>query len=140
MRKEGNKMLEINRYTKQIKVTRGDRVTFQAIPLTYVLDKDGNKVIGTGGLPEVTPYTFVTGDVATLTVKKKAEKDSPVIFKLTSSDGSFTITSDLTKDLALGDYKYDISLTSASGEPYNYIRTPSDKSPTLTIMEVTKEE
>lgn len=133
-------MLEINRYTKQIKVTRGDRVTFQAIPLTYVLDKDGNKVIGTGGLPEVTPYTFVTGDVVTLTVKKKAEKDSPVIFKLTSSDGSFTIASDLTKDLALGDYKYDISLTSAGGEPYNYIRTPSDKSPTLTIMEVTKEE
>ena len=46
--------------------------------------------------------------------------------KVTSSDGSFTIASDLTKDLALGDYKYDISLTSAGGEPYNYIRTPSD--------------
>ena len=100
---------------KTIKLTRGDtsRLT---VPITNLANNG--------------EYTMESGDILYFTVKKTA-KDSDFLFqKSVTGSNSIHIKPEDTADLSFGKYKYDVQLTTATGDVYTVIE-PS----TFEVME-----
>ena len=100
---------------KTIKLTRGDTARL-TVPIT--------------NLANTGEYTMESGDILYFTVKKTA-KDSDFLFqKSVTGSNSIHIKPEDTADLSFGKYKYDVQLTTATGDVYTVIE-PS----TFEVME-----
>ena len=100
---------------KTIKLTRGDTARLPVPIIT--LANNGE-------------YTMESGDILYFTVKKTA-KDSDFLFqKSVTGSNSIHIRPEDTADLSFGKYKYDVQLTTATGDVYTVIE-PS----TFEVME-----
>lgn len=89
-----------------IRLTRGDTARF-TIPITN--ETNGEE------------YTMQSGDILYLTIKKSGKDYEPLLQK--SAKGSNVIKIDPldTKELAFNKYKYDVQLTTESGDVYTII-------------------
>lgn len=100
---------------KTIKLTRGDTARL-IVPITNLANNG--------------EYTMESGDILYFTVKKTA-KDSDFLFqKSVTGSNSIHIKPEDTADLSFGKYKYDVQLTTATGDVYTVIE-PS----TFEVME-----
>lgn len=100
---------------KTIKLTRGDTARL-TVPIINLANNG--------------EYTMESGDILYFTVKKTA-KDSDFLFqKSVTGSNSIHIRPEDTANLSFGKYKYDVQLTTATGDVYTVIE-PS----TFEIME-----
>lgn len=100
---------------KTIKLTRGDTARL-TVPIVNLANNG--------------EYTMESGDILYFTVKKTA-KDSDFLFqKSVTGSNSIHISPEDTADLSFGKYKYDVQLTTATGDVYTVIE-PS----TFEVME-----
>lgn len=100
---------------KIIKLTRGDTARL-TVPIINLANNG--------------EYTMESGDILYFTVKKTA-KDSDFLFqKSVTGSNSIHIRPEDTADLSFGKYKYDVQLTTATGDVYTVIE-PS----TFEVME-----
>ena len=100
---------------KTIKLTRGDTARL-TVPIINLANNG--------------EYTMESGDILYFTVKKTA-KDSDFLFqKSVTGSNSIHIKPEDTADLSFGKYKYDVQLTTATGDVYTVIE-PS----TFEVME-----
>ena len=100
---------------KTIKLTRGDTARL-TVPIINLANNG--------------EYTMESGDILYFTVKKTA-KDSDFLFqKSITGSNSIHIRPEDTADLSFGKYKYDVQLTTATGDVYTVIE-PS----TFEVME-----
>lgn len=100
---------------KTIKLTRGDTARL-TVPIINLANNG--------------EYTMESGDILYFTVKKTA-KDSDFLFqKSVTGSNSIHIRPEDTAALSFGKYKYDIQLTTATGDVYTVIE-PS----TFEVME-----
>ena len=100
---------------KTIKLTRGDTARL-TVPIINLANNG--------------EYTMKSGDILYFTVKKTA-KDSDFLFqKSVTGSNSIHIKPEDTADLSFGKYKYDVQLTTATGDVYTVIE-PS----TFEVME-----
>ena len=100
---------------KTIKLTRGDTARL-TVPITNLANNG--------------EYTMESGDILYFTVKKTA-KDSDFLFqKSVTGSNSIYIKPEDTANLSFGKYKYDVQLTTATGDVYTVIE-PS----TFEVME-----
>lgn len=91
---------------KTIKLTRGDTARL-TVPITNLANNG--------------EYTMESGDILYFTVKKTA-KDSDFLFqKSVTGSNSIHIKPEDTADLSFGKYKYDVQLTTATGDVYTVI-------------------
>lgn len=92
----------------EIQLTRGDTAKLTVFP-----------TIGEG--EEKQPYIVQEDDILTFTVKKSySARDVAIEKKLTGST-TFHIEPKDTKGLAFGNYKYDVQLTTSTGDNYTFI-------------------
>lgn len=89
-----------------VRLTRGDSATF-TVALVY---KDTD-----------TPYEIGENDTVTMTVKKSTKNTEFVMQKTVVGSNNISIQPSDTKGLAFGKYKYDVQLTTASGDVYTVI-------------------
>lgn len=100
---------------KTIKLTRGDTARL-TVPIVNLANNG--------------EYTMESGDILYFTVKKTA-KDSDFLFqKSVTGSNSIHIRPEDTAALSFGKYKYDVQLTTATGDVYTVIE-PS----TFEVME-----
>lgn len=100
---------------KTIKLTRGDTARL-TVPIINLANNG--------------EYTMESGDILYFTVKKTA-KDSDFLFqKSVTGSNLIHIRPEDTADLSFGKYKYDVQLTTATGDVYTVIE-PS----TFEVME-----
>lgn len=100
---------------KTIKLTRGDTARL-TVPIINLANNG--------------EYTMESGDILYFTVKKNA-KDSDFLFqKSVTGSNSIHIRPEDTAALSFGKYKYDVQLTTATGDVYTVIE-PS----TFEVME-----
>ena len=100
---------------KTIKLTRGDTARL-TVPIINLANNG--------------EYTMESGDILYFTVKKTA-KDSDFLFqKSVTGSNSIHIRPEDTAVLSFGKYKYDVQLTTATGDVYTVIE-PS----TFEVME-----
>ena len=100
---------------KNIKLTRGDTARL-TVPIINLANNG--------------EYTMESGDILYFTVKKTA-KDSDFLFqKSVTGSNSIHIRPEDTATLSFGKYKYDVQLTTATGDVYTVIE-PS----TFEVME-----
>lgn len=100
---------------KTIKLTRGDTARL-TVPIINLANNG--------------EYTMESGDILYFTVKKTA-KDSDFLFqKSVTGSNSIHIRPEDTANLSFGKYKYDVQLTTATGDVYTVIE-PS----TFEVME-----
>lgn len=100
---------------KIIKLTRGDTARL-TVPIINLANNG--------------EYTMESGDILYFTVKKTA-KDSDFLFqKSVTGSNSIRIRPEDTANLSFGKYKYDVQLTTATGDVYTVIE-PS----TFEVME-----
>lgn len=100
---------------KTIKLTRGDTARL-TVPIINLANNG--------------EYTMESGDILYFTVKKTA-KDSDFLFqKSVTGSNSIHIRPEDTAALSFGKYKYDVQLTTATGDVYTVIE-PS----TFEVME-----
>ena len=100
---------------KTIKLTRGDTARL-TVPIINLANNG--------------EYTMESGDILYFTVKKTA-KDTDFLFqKSVTGSNSIHIRPEDTADLSFGKYKYDVQLTTATGDVYTVIE-PS----TFEVME-----
>lgn len=100
---------------KTIKLTRGDTARL-TVPIINLANNG--------------EYTMESGDILYFTVKKTA-KDTDFLFqKSVTGSNSIHIKPEDTADLSFGKYKYDVQLTTATGDVYTVIE-PS----TFEVME-----
>lgn len=100
---------------KIIKLTRGDTARL-TVPIINLANNG--------------EYTMESGDILYFTVKKTA-KDSDFLFqKSVTGSNSIHIRPEDTAALSFGKYKYDVQLTTATGDVYTVIE-PS----TFEVME-----
>lgn len=100
---------------KIIKLTRGDTARL-TVPIINLANNG--------------EYTMESGDILYFTVKKTA-KDTDFLFqKSVTGSNSIHIKPEDTADLSFGKYKYDVQLTTATGDVYTVIE-PS----TFEVME-----
>lgn len=100
---------------KIIKLTRGDTARL-TVPIINLANNG--------------EYTMESGDILYFTVKKTA-KDTDFLFqKSVTGSNSIHIRPEDTADLSFGKYKYDVQLTTATGDVYTVIE-PS----TFEVME-----
>lgn len=91
---------------KIIKLTRGDTARL-TVPIINLANNG--------------EYTMESGDILYFTVKKTA-KDSDFLFqKSVTGSNSIHIRPEDTADLSFGKYKYDVQLTTATGDVYTVI-------------------
>lgn len=77
------------------------------------------------GAPKV-PYELQDGDELTLTIRERAESDSPILLQLHSLTGSFVFDPQDTADIPVGKYSFDVQLTMADGEIHTIIPKTGD--------------
>lgn len=100
---------------KTIKLTRGDTARL-TVPIINLANNG--------------EYTMESGDILYFTIKKTA-KDSDFLFqKSVTGSNSIHIRPEDTANLSFGKYKYDVQLTTATGDVYTVIE-PS----TFEVME-----
>lgn len=100
---------------KTIKLTRGDTARL-TVPIVNLANNG--------------EYTMESGDILYFTVKKTA-KDTDFLFqKSVTGSNSIHIRPEDTANLSFGKYKYDVQLTTATGDVYTVIE-PS----TFEVME-----
>lgn len=100
---------------KTIKLTRGDTARL-TVPIVNLANNG--------------EYTMESGDILYFTVKKTA-KDTDFLFqKSVTGSNSIHIRPEDTAALSFGKYKYDVQLTTATGDVYTVIE-PS----TFEVME-----
>lgn len=100
---------------KIIKLTRGDTARL-TVPIINLANNG--------------EYTMESGDILYFTVKKTA-KDTDFLFqKSVTGSNSIHIKPEDTANLSFGKYKYDVQLTTATGDVYTVIE-PS----TFEVME-----
>ena len=75
-------------------------------------------------------YTMESDDILYFTVKKNAKDSDPLLQKVAKGSNAFHIEPEDTEGFAFGKYKYDVQLTTTSGDVYTVIE-PS----TFEIME-----
>lgn len=97
-------------------IRRGDSGDL-TVPIT-VQEDDGS--------PKV-PYELQDGDELTLTIRERAESESPVLLQLHSLTGSFTFNPQDTKNIPVGKYSFDVQLTMAGGEIHTVIPRTGDE-------------
>ena len=91
---------------KTIKLTRGDTARL-TVPIINLANNG--------------EYTMESGDILYFTVKKTA-KDSDFLFqKSVTGSNSIHIKPEDTANLSFGKYKYDVQLTTATGDVYTVI-------------------
>ncbi|MBQ0141297.1 MAG: hypothetical protein KBT06_00605 [Prevotellaceae bacterium] len=106
-------MLDI--HGTSIFLTRGDTAYLQ-FPLYNVVYKDGK-------ISEKTKYEIGDGDTLTLTVSKKANDISAVVFSHTTSEGDvIKIVPSDTRGLNIGQYHYDVELVRANGDVFTVVK------------------
>lgn len=108
-------MLYINGTT--IKLTRGD-TAYLSVPIK----RDGED------------YTMQPTDTLAFSVKRYTTDDEYLIHKEVKGDNLFHIEPQDTADLPFGSYKYDVQLTTASGDVFTVI----DVSTFEVLQEVTR--
>lgn len=67
------------------------------------------------------PYIIGDKDVLTLSLKKNINDTEPTLQKVITGSSIFHIEPDDTKNLSFGKYKYDVQLTTESGDVYTVI-------------------
>lgn len=72
-------------------------------------------------------YEMQDGDILTLTVRERAEEESPVLASITSYDGEFYFTPSDTSDIMDGKYSFDVQLTRNNGDIETVIPHVGDK-------------
>lgn len=72
------------------------------------------------------PYDLDDGDVLELTVRKTASKDSEIVLRKTSYNGTFRIEPSDTADANIGKYAFDIQLTHANGDVDTVVPPPGN--------------
>lgn len=91
---------------KTIKLTRGDTARL-TVPIVNLANNG--------------EYTMESGDILYFTVKKTA-KDTDFLFqKSVTGSNSIHIRPEDTANLSFGKYKYDVQLTTATGDVYTVI-------------------
>ena len=75
-------------------------------------------------------YTMESDDILYFTVKKTAKDSEPLFQKVSKGSNAFYIEPKDTEGFLFGKYKYDVQLTTASGDVYTVIE-PS----TFEVME-----
>lgn len=99
-----------------IKLTRGDTARL-SVPIKNSVNDD--------------EYTIKSDDILYFTVKKSAKDSEPLLQKVTKGSNTFHIRPEDTEAFSFGKYRYDVQLTTASGDVYTVIE-PS-------IFEITEE-
>lgn len=67
------------------------------------------------------PYEIADDDTLTLSVKKNVNEPEPTIQKVIVGSDTFHIEPNDTNGLAFAKYKYDVQLTTASGDVFTVI-------------------
>lgn len=67
------------------------------------------------------PYTVKEDDTLRLTVKKQVTDKNIAFQKVVKGVSTFIINPEDTKDLAFDKYKYDVELTTATGEVFTVV-------------------
>lgn len=98
-----------------IRLTRGDTARL-TVPITNQTDNG--------------EYTMESGDILYFTVKKRAKDDDFLFQKSAEGSNAIHIRPEDTGVLSFGKYKYDVQLTTATGDVYTVIE-PS----TFEVME-----
>ncbi len=98
-----------------IRLTRGDTARL-TVPITNQTNNS--------------EYTMESGDILYFTVKKSARDDGFLFQKTSRGANAIHIKPEDTETLSFGKYKYDVQLTTASGDVYTVIE-PS----TFEVME-----
>ena len=89
-----------------IELTRGDTAW-----LTVAINDDNGEA-----------YTVKGNDVLTLSLKKKAVDEEPILLqKIIKGTDTFHIQPEDTAKLEFGKYKYDVELTTAGGDVFTVI-------------------
>lgn len=92
---------------KTIRLTRGDTAY-----LTVALSNNQSS----------TSYTMDENDILTFSVKRKPKTDVDcLVQKVIKGSNTFHIQPEDTKNLPFGKYKYDVQLTTVSGDVYTVI-------------------
>lgn len=89
-----------------VKLTRGDTARLTV----NVKNETNNK-----------EYLVEAGDTLTLSVKKSVKDEDPAFQKVIKGENTFHIIPKDTQHLAFGKYKYDVQLTTSSGDVYTVI-------------------
>lgn len=89
-----------------IRLTRGDTARLN-VQITNQIGED--------------EYTIDANDTLTFSVKKSVSESEYVLQKTIVGSGAFHIEPRDTSELAYGKYKYDVQLTTASGDVYTII-------------------
>lgn len=97
-------------------IRRGDSGDL-TVPIT-VQEDDGS--------PKV-PYELQDGDELTLTIRERAESESPVLLQLHSITGTFIFDPADTTSIPAGKYSFDVQLTMADGSVHTLIPKTGDK-------------
>ena len=119
-------MVIIDTETNNISVTRGDYVAL----VFCAYEDDG-----------VTLHELNTGDVVQLqigkkygTVDKPFYKEKPSSATTTEDDYTIEIPAGATKDMKWGEYYYDVSIITTSGEVCTYIGDDGENQPKFIIL------
>lgn len=106
-------MLDI--HGTSIFLTRGDTAYLQ-FPLYNAIFKDGKVV-------EKSEYEIDEQDSLTITVSKKANDASAAVFRHTVfGDNTIKIVPSDTRDLVIGQYRYDVELVMANGDVFTVVK------------------
>lgn len=89
-----------------IRLTRGDTAR-----ISVYINNDIND----------TEYNISETDILTFTVKKSVSDKTPYISKTITGSNLFHIKPEDTTNLQFGNYKYDVQLTTESGDVYTVI-------------------
>lgn len=89
-----------------IRLTRGDTARF-LVPILNSMNND--------------EYIMESGDILCFTVKKSAKDDEPLLQKVSKGSNVIHIKPEDTKSFSFGKYKYDVQLTTSSGDVYTII-------------------
>lgn len=76
-------------------------------------------------LPSGEEYVIQDSDTLTLTIKKRESDAQYLVQKVVRGQISFHIEPSDTKDMVFGKYRYDVQLSTSSGDIYTIIE-PSD--------------
>ena len=105
MKERGEEMLSVQS-DGTIKLTRGDTARLRVYINNDIDD---------------TEYDILENDELTFTVKKSVSDKTPYITKTIIGSNLFHIKPEDTSNLQFGNYKYDVQLTTESGDVYTVI-------------------